>query len=157
MRVICRICTAMHSNAHPTTAHLRSIANSTACTRHHSTARRRTRRHSTARYGARGTLAALGAVLPRATDAPRYRQQGMPDRTKAGPRLLSFIFPSGRWSSDHCQSPTADRPLDAFLFSCPQTVRARRIVARGGRADQAFSTWRRKPMLKVYAAFSRAR
>ena len=102
MRLICRICTAMHSNAqqctamhsnaHPTTAHLRSIANSTARTRHHSTARRRTRRHSTARYGAHGTLAALGAVLPRATDAPRYGQQGMPDRTKAGPRLLSFIF-----------------------------------------------------------------
>ena len=52
------------------------------------------RRHSTARHGAHGALAAHGAVLPRATDAPRYGQQGMPDRTKAGTRLLSFILPS---------------------------------------------------------------
>ena len=93
----------LHSNAQQCTPHhstLAFVANSTArmrtcahkCTRHHSTARRRTRRHSTAQYAAHGTLAALGAVLPRATDAPRYGQQGMPDRTKAGPRLLSFIY-----------------------------------------------------------------
>ena len=85
----------MHSNAQQCTPHHSTLAfdrqqHRTYTTSQHSTAQDAAAQHGA--HGAHGALAALGAVLPRATDAPRYGQQGMPDRTKAGPRLLSFIF-----------------------------------------------------------------
>ena len=99
MRLTCRICThTQHSTAqHTSTPHHITLAfdrqqHGTYTTSQHSRARRR----SIGRHGARGAPVALGAVLPRAPNVPRHGQQDMKERTKGGPRLLSFIFsPSG--------------------------------------------------------------
>ena len=52
MRLICRICTAMHSNAHPTTAHLRSSPTAPhACARAHISVHDITAQHGAGRGG----------------------------------------------------------------------------------------------------------
>ena len=89
----------------------------------------------------------------------------------AGPELFAIFRACGAWLSTPLRShlwprslPEGERhrvlPAASRHFGFVQRGHScsapRRIVARGGRADQACSTWRPQPMSKVLSAFSRA-